>query len=390
MSESKSPPPKNRSGRYVVIGILIAVALLLLSGILPRLTRQRAVEAEAREVTGPQVVSVATVTMDDPTNLLTLPASLYGLHETGLYPRTNGYVRSLRVDMGSRVRAGDTLALVAMPELDQELNQARAALDQVQATGELSRTTYERWVSIAKEGAATKQEFDEKKAAYNASMAATANAKANVDRLVELKHFGGLVAPFSGVVTARNIDVGGLVSPTTGTGAKPMFSLAQTDTLRVITSVPQNAAPNVKVGQSADVFVQELGSEAFHGRVTRTAEALDPTTRTLLTEIQVVNAKGRLMPGMFGQVKLVLPKGNRSLLVPANTLIIRGTGAQVAVVADGKIVLTKVTLGRDYGSQVVISSGVTEGQQIVVNPGDDIANGEPVRIAAAPKAPAKP
>jgi RND family efflux transporter MFP subunit len=292
--------------------------------------------------------------------------------------------------MGSQVRAGDTLAVVEMPELEQELNQARATLQQTLATGELSRSTFERWTSIAKEGASTKQEFDEKQAAYNASLASAANARANVERLTELKRFGNLVAPFSGVVTARNIDVGALVSPTTGTGARPLFALAQVDTLRVVTSVPQNAAPSVKVGQMAEIYVQELGNQAFHGRVTRTAEALDLATRTLLTEIEVDNRAGRLMPGMFGQVKLDLPRGKRSLLVPANTLMIRGTGAEVAVVRDGKIEITKVTLGRDYGSEVEIVRGLEAGQQLVVNPSDDIANGVSVRVAAPPKADAKP
>jgi multidrug efflux system membrane fusion protein len=380
-----TPTPKPRgSGRYVVIGIVIVAILLLLSGLIPRLTRNRAAVAEAREVSGPPVVTVAAAHLGDPTNTLSLPATLYGLHETGLYVRTNGYVRALRADMGSHVRKGDTLAVVEMPELEQELNQARATLAQTQATGELARTTYERWKNIAAQGASTKQEFDEKQAAYNVSLATAASAKANVERLTELKRFGNLIAPFSGVVTARNIDVGALVSPTMGTGARPLFSLVQVDTIRVVTSVPQDAAPSVKVGQPADITVQELGGTAFHGVVTRTAQALDLSTRTLLTEIQVDNRNGQLMPGMFGEVKLALPRTKPSLLVPANTLIIRGTGAQVAVVHDGTVEMTKVTLGRDYGAEVEVMSGLTTGELLVVNPGDDIVNGLAVKAAAPP------
>lgn len=379
--ESKPPKSSSRSGRYVVIGFLIAIGLLLLSGILPRLTRQKRVEAEAGEVSAPPMVTVAAVKLGDPTNVLTLPATLYGLHETGLYVRTNGYVKSIRVDMGSHVRVGETLAVVEMPELDQELNQARATLAQVVATGELTKSTLDRWKSMAAQGASTKQEFDEKQAAFNANQAGQASAKANVDRLTELKRFGNLVAPFGGVVTARNIDVGALVSPTTGTGARPLFSLVQVDTMRVVTSVPQNAAPNVKVGQTADIVVQELGGVAFKGVVTRTSQSLDLATRTLLTEIQVLNGDGRLLPGMFGQVKLELARGSRTLMVPANTLMIRATGAQVALVRDGKVIITKIIIGRDYGSEVEVIKGLAEGDQLVVNPGDNIVDGVMVRIA---------
>ncbi|MEO7999700.1 MAG: efflux RND transporter periplasmic adaptor subunit [Gemmatimonadaceae bacterium] len=390
MTPQPIPPmqkPPSRSGRYVVIGFLIAIALLLLSGILPRLTRQKRVEAEASEVAAAPMVTVAPAKFGDANNALTLPATLYGLHETGLYVRTNGYVKSIRVDMGSHVRAGDTLAVVEMPELDQELNQARATLAQVVATGELTKSTLERWKSMAAQGASTKQEFDEKQAAYNANQAGQASAKANLDRLLELKRFGNLVAPFGGVVTARNIDVGALVSPTTGTGARPLFSLMQVDTMRVVTSVPQNAAPNVKIGQTAEIIVQELGGVAFKGVVTRTSQALDPATRTLLTEIQVLNRDGRLLPGMFGQVKLELTRGSRTLLVPANTLLIRSTGVQVAMVRDNKVIITKISVGRDYGTEVEVLKGLNAGDQVVVNPGDNIVDGLAVRVAA-PVAPA--
>ncbi|MBC8089293.1 MAG: efflux RND transporter periplasmic adaptor subunit, partial [Phycisphaerae bacterium] len=163
-----------------------------------------------------------------------------------------------------------------------------------------------------------------------------------------------------------------------------LFSLVQVDTMRVVTGVPQNAAPNVKIGQDAEIFVQELGGVAFRGKVTRTAQSLDLATRTLLTEIQVVNHDGRLMPGMFGQVRLELTRGQRALLVSANTLIIRSTGALVAVVRDGKVHMTKITLGRDYGQEVEVMSGLSEGDKLVVNPGDDIADGVAVRVAAPP------
>lgn len=377
----KKPPSGSHSGRNIVIGFIIAIVLLLLSGLLPRLTRQKRVEAEASEVSAPPMVTVVRAHRGDATNTLSLPATVYGLHETGLYVRTNGYVRAIRVDMGSPVRAGDTLAVVEMPELDQELNQARATLAQVVATGELTRSTLERWKSMMAQGAATQQEFDEKQAAYNANQAGQASARANIERLSELKRFGNLIAPFGGVVTARNVDVGALVSPSTGPGARPLFSLVQVDTVRVLTSVPQNAASTVKVGQPAEIMMQELAGTVFRGVVTRTSQALDLATRTLLTEIQVVNRDGRLMPGMFGQVRLELTRSDRTLLVPANTLIIRGTGAQVAKVTNGTVHIVPITIGRDYGSEVEVLKGLSENDELVVNPNDHILDGVSVRVA---------
>lgn len=380
-SGSSSPAVKSRAGRNVAIFLVLVAGILLLTGILPRLSRAKRVEAEAREVSGPPIVTVAAAKLGAATNTLALPATLYGLHETGIYTRTNGYVRSLRVDMGSHVRRGDTLAIIEMPELDQEFNQAKATYTQVQATNALTRSTLDRWSSMVKQGAATQQELDEKLGAFNVAQAATASAKANIDRLTELKRFGIITAPFSGVVTARGTDVGALVSPTTGTGAKPLFSLVQVDTLRVVANVPQSAAPNVKVGQLADVFVQELGNTAFHGKVMRTAQALDLSTRTLMTEIQVDNREGRLMPGMFGHVDFELTRGTRSLLIPANTLMIRASGPQVAIVRDGKIHIAAVTLGRDYGTEVEVRSGVNLDEVVVVNPGDEVVEGLFVRLA---------
>jgi RND family efflux transporter MFP subunit len=207
-----------------------------------------------------------------------------------------------------------------------------------------------------------------------------------VERLVELRRFGNVVAPFSGVITARNVDVGGLVSAG-GANGRPLFSLAQVDTVRVITSVPQSAAPSVRVGQAADVTVQELGGVAFRGRVTRTAQSLEPSTRTLLTEIEVANHDRRLLPGMFAQAKLTLDRATPPLLVPANTLMMRGgDGPQVAVVSGGRVRLAKITLGRDYGTELEVTSGLTPGATLVVNPGDEVTEGAVVRVApAAPK-----
>ena len=370
-----------RSGvPWMAIGAVVIVGALLAVGIVPRLARAKRVVAEEGAATAVPSVTVAEVKAGAKDVSLTLPATLLGLHEVGLYPRSTGYVKSFRVDIGSKVRQGERMAEIETPELDQELSVARATLEQGQATSELTRTTLDRWRSLAQSGVATKQELDERQAAFNVSRATVNAARASVDRLVALKGFAHVVAPFSGVVTSRGLDVGMLVSSSVATGSRPLFTIAQVDTLRVITSVPQDAAPNVRVGQNVDVMVQELGSVAFRGRVSRTSEAIDPNTRTLQTSIIVVNSDGRLRPGMYAQVKLTTPRTEAPLVIPANTLIIRADGSQVAVVRDGKVSMTQVTLGRDFGTQIEALSGLKAGDLLVVNPGDDVVNGVPVRV----------
>jgi membrane fusion protein, multidrug efflux system len=377
-------PRRGRGGRTALVAAALVALALLAVGTVPRVLRHRAIVAEAgAATTAVPVVTVAEARLGAATGVLALPATVQGLHETGVYPRSNGYVRRWLADMGAQVRAGQTLAEIETPELDQELAQSRATLAQVEATRELARATLARWQDLVKEDAATRQELDEKQAAFNAAQASANASRANVERLTALRRFASVTAPFSGVITARNVDMGALVSA--GGGGRPLFTIAQVDTVRVLTSVPQSAAPAVRVGQVADVTVQELGSAAFRGRVTRTAQALDPATRTLLTEIQVANPGRRLLPGMFAQATLTLDRETPPLLVPANTLMMRADGPQVAVVTGGRVRLTHVTLGRDYGTAVEVTSGLAPGATLVVNPGDEVSDGAVVRAAPAAK-----
>lgn len=383
----RSPQPDAKSSarslRLLLAALVVGAAVLLVLGILPRLARREALQAAASAGSAPPTVIVASPREGDASNALVLPGTLYGLHEAGLYARANGYVKRVLVDMGSRVRAGDTLAVVETPEIDQELRQARATLAQVQATGVLTRSTLERWRGLVEQKVATQQELDEKQAAFNVSQASADAARANVERLTTLTRFGSIVAPFGGVVTARNVDMGALVAPGTGTNTRPLFALAQVDRMRVVTSVPQSAAAGVRDGQDADIMVQELGNAAFKGRVTRTSRSLDLTTRTLLTEIQLDNRDGRLLPGMFAQVRLSVANASRTLLIPANTVMMRADGAQVAVVRDGRIHIVKPSLGRDFGSELEVLGGLTVKDQVIVNPGDDVTEGVTVRVSTA-------
>jgi RND family efflux transporter MFP subunit len=287
-------------------------------------------------------------------------------------------VRRLLVDMGTPVRAGQLLAEIETPELDQELSQAQANLAQTQATLGLARATVERLRDLVTEGAITRQDFDERQAAFEVARANAAAARANVERLAALKRFGQVVAPFAGVVTGRNVDTGALVAAgggASGAGARPLFTLAQVDTVRVMASVPQSVAASVRVGQAAGVVVQELGGAPIQGRVTRTAQALDPATRTLLVEVQAPNLDRRLMPGMFARVTLTTEGVAAPLLVPANTLITGTEGPQAALVRDGRVHLVKLVLGRDYGTEVEVLDGLEPGAVLVVNPSDDVVEG---------------
>ncbi|MCC6241817.1 MAG: efflux RND transporter periplasmic adaptor subunit [Gemmatimonadaceae bacterium] len=373
-------PARRGGSRLLIVGALALVAGLLAVGVLPRIARARRVATETGAVSALPPVTVAAVSRGLPSVELTLPATMLGQHEVGLYARSNGYVASFSADIGSRVRAGASLARIETPELDQELNVANATLTQVQATSELARTTLERWRGMTDVGAATKQEFDEKQATFQVSRANVNAARANVERLTALKAFANVVAPFAGVVTQRNTDVGALVSPSIAAGARPLFTLAQVDTLRIFTNVPQDAAPGIRVGQTVEVFVQELGATAFRGRVARTAQAIDPSTRTLLTSVEVVNRDGRLMPGMYAQVKITIPRPSAGFLIPANTLIIRADGPQVAIVRENRVHMTAIALGRDFGTRIEVLKGVSSTDQLVENPGDAVVDGAMVRV----------
>lgn len=382
-------PASRRSGGHrgrIWIGAAVGavLALLLALGTLPRLARQRELRAELASASDAvPVVSVSAAHYGPATSDLAIPASIQGLHEAALYARSSGYVKRWLVDMGGRVQAGQLLAEIETPELDQELGQAKANLSQVQATLELTRATLRRWQELVKEDAATKQELDEKQAAFNAAEANAQAARANVERLTALKSFGRVVAPFTGVVTARNVDVGSLVSPTAGAGTKPLFTISEDDTVRLMIPVPQSFAAHVRIGQPVRVEVQDLSHGTFDGHVARTAQAIDPSTRTLLTEVRLANPGRALLPGMYAQVHFVGASNERLLLVPANTLQIRSSGAIVAVVKSGRVHLQPVTLGRDFGTEVEVKSGVVEGDQLVVNAGDEIVDGATVRVTAS-------
>lgn len=314
----------------------------------------------------------------------TLPASLQPLQEATLFARTTGYVQRWHVEMGDRVKAGQLLAEIAAPELDRELEQATANLAQIKAQLDLARITAGRYRSLQKDEAVSTQEVDEKAGALAAREADHAALSARVRQLRALESFRRVVAPFAGTITARNVEIGTLV--TSGSSATWLYRLAQSDTLRVLVSVPQHQLPAVKPGTEADVVIPELGGKPVTATVVRNAGAFDPATRTMLTELRVANADGKVFPGMYGQVKFRVRYAGAPLMVPVNALLVGGEGTRVAIVDPNDAVrIRQVKLGRDHGKEVEILDGLADNDRVISNPRDNLEDGTRVQPMPAPK-----
>jgi RND family efflux transporter MFP subunit len=374
-----------RSGlsRRALLGTLGVLTMLFLLGMLPR-WRANASLLDAARDQRPTVSVVSTQPPEGAANLV-LPGSTQAIQETAIYARTNGYVRKWYTDIGAKVEPGDLLAEIETPEIDQELNQARATAQQAVANSELARATLTRWQELVVKKVVSAQEFDEKKSALDARQADLTAAQANVARLEKLQGFQKVVAPFSGIVTARNIDNGALVSAGNGGQTSALFHVAQTDTLRIYVTVPQTNARSVAPGQSAAVSFREIPEKTFDAKIVRTAGALDPASRTLLTELQVGNADGQLFPGMYAEVKFAFPQDARTLLVPGNAVTVQSDGPKVLIVDAKQTIRTRsVKLGRDLGDKVEILSGLNPAEPLVANPSGSLREGEEVKAQPQP------
>jgi len=369
------------SGRFwLLIFIVLAVfAGLFLVGYLPRHRQEQARDAEAHQTA--QAAPTVTVTRAQAapdTATLTLPADTKSDRETFVFARANGFVKSWSADIGQRVRAGQVLAEVTTPELDQQVAEARATLG-------LARTSYQRLAGVVLPGAISKQELDAARAQYAAQ-------RAGVQQLLVQQAFRRITAPFGGIVTQRNVEVGSLVSTSNTPGAQ-LFKLEQTDRLRAFVQVPQNFAPAIKNGLLADYLVPEFPGRVFPAKVVRNAGALDAGTRTLLTEVQVPNGRGELRPGSYAQVRFHLPRTAPGVLIPANALVPGGTDTRVLLVQAGKVHYQPITPGRDFGAQLEVTQGLRGGEQLVLNPAETLTEGETVQtrdFKAPPKPPGPP
>lgn len=376
-----------------VAAILGVLVLFLLVGLAPRLARHKALAAVVAASTEVATVRVVTVDTAPGAPTVTLPGSVAALTTTPIYARAPGYVDQLRVDIGSRVRRGDLLALINAPELDHQTQQARAMVTQDSATLALARVELARWrLMLAADSAVTLEEVDQKQAAYDVGLATLNAAIATWRQLAQMQSYERVVAPFDGVITARNVDpgalvgiagsVGGSLVSAQGSAAGSLFQLERIDTLRVYVTVPEDNAPGIVIGKPAVVTVPALPGDTLRGQIVRTSNALDPAARTLLAEVDVGNPKGTYLTGSYAQVQLTLNRSGSALQVPATALVIRDGPPQVVTVGpDSTVSYSTVTIGRDYGSWVEVTGGLTPGASIVLNPTDDLQAGQRVRVA---------
>jgi RND family efflux transporter MFP subunit len=360
---------------------LPAVLLALFAGLAYwRLGARARVEAELDTVAANASITPVAVVHPQRTSSnqdVTLPGNVQAFMETPIYARTGGYLTKWYVDIGGKVAEGQLLALIDTPDVDQQLKQAQAAQLQAEANLELAKTTAERWQNLLKTDSVSQQEVDQNVSAYKARQADFQAAVANVDRLKYLTSLQRVTAPFSGVITARNIDIGALI---TSGNSQQLFKLAQINVLRVYVNVPEPYGNAMVPGISAELHVAEFVNRSFAGKVVRTAGAIDPASRTLLTEVDVPNPKGEIMPGAYAEVAFHLEGGTRPLVIPSTALIFRSAGSQVAVVENNHARLRRVTIGRDFGSNLEIVSGVRDTDEVIVNPPDSIDDSQPVTV----------
>jgi RND family efflux transporter MFP subunit len=414
--EPASKPPTYRSLLVVVVLLALLAVAGYYRGYVPRQRREQVLATEAQMNSGAlPPVNVVAIGHSATTGNLVLPGNIQAVTEAPILARASGYIRKRYVDIGDRVKAGQVVAEIEAPELDQQIRQAKAAVDQANSSVQqaeaslqqgrsnenLARVTAQRWQKLLDKGVVSRQDNDtyqmqwaaqqaNVQALEKAVAAAKSNAgamEANVSRLNELLGYQTVRSPFAGVITVRNIDTGVLVTE----GNTLLYRIAQTDRLRTYLNVPQTDAESVRVGQTARLTIPDLPGRSFPGTVARTSNALDPATRTLLVEVQVSNATGQLAPGMYAQVDLSVPRKNPPLVIPGDTLVVRADGPQVAVVRpDSTVHFTRVELGRDFGATLEVLSGLEEGQLLVVNPSDATREGAKVKpVRSAEASPAK-
>lgn len=385
-----TPPPKlapaspRRALMFVGVILLVLVVAAVVA-VLSRMHDSRVLADETAQTAIPTVAVVHPI-VEKPDEELVLPGTLQAYIESPIYARTNGYLLRWYHDIGSHVRQGELLADIDTPEVDEELIQAKAARQQVIAALNLAKINADRYQSLRKTDSVSQQEADTQTSGYEQAQANLAAADANVKRLQDLEGFKHVYAPFAGVITRRNVDPGALINAgSSGTaGPRELFDIARTDPLRVYVSVPQAYAPAIHQGVDAVITLQEFPGEKFRASVSRTADAIDITTRTLLTEVDVANKDGRLLPGSFGQVHFNPKIDAEKVTIPVNAMLFRKEGPQVAVVgSDGKVELRHISIGRDYGTTLEIVGGVNEKDRIIVNPSDSIEQGQMVNVAAA-------
>jgi membrane fusion protein, multidrug efflux system len=381
-SRPRDPGPAPAGRAKILVGAVLLV--LITAGVVTFLNRKSESDALAKET---EAVSIPTVAVVQPqaepgNDELVLPGNLQAFEESPIFARTNGYLLRWYKDIGSKIQKGELLAAIDTPEIDQELSQARASREQVRSALELAKISADRWANLRKTDSVSQQEADQQASGYQQAQANLAAADANVRRLEQLESFKNVYAPFSGVLTRRNVDPGVLINSGAGLSGKELFDIARVDPLRVYVSVPQAYAPNMKVGMKANVTLQEFPGQKFMGTVARTADAIDPATRTLNTEVDVPNKDGKLLPGSFGQVHFATGTSVPRITIPVNAMLFRAEGPRVAVVdKDNTVHLHPISIGRDFGATLEILGGLEVSDRIIINPSDSLEEGQKVHVA---------
>lgn len=371
-------PAGSRTRRYVLIAVAIALVLAVW-GIVSRVQARRTLERDALQAAIPTVTTIRPKPGPS-ADTLSLPGSVYAYYEAPIYARTSGYLKNWYTDIGARVKKGQLLAEIETPEVDQQLHQAQADLATAEANYQLARTTNVRWQGLLATQSVSQQDADERAGDAAAKLATQKSAAANVARLLELESFKRVVAPFDGIVTQRNTDVGALINAGESPGSA-LFRVADTDRLRIYVYVPQPYASEVRTGLGAQLEFTDHPGQHYRAQVTSTAHALDTSSRTLQVELQIDNPQGELLPGAYVQVRFSLPSRTNTLRIPVNTVLFRSSHLQVATVDDDRRVrLKNIDEGRDFGTEIEVLAGVSSNDVLIVNPPDSVTDGMEVRL----------
>ncbi len=377
------PPRSSGAFKVVLWLVLLAVVagVVAYRGIYTRVRAAAEVKAETRELAVPSV-SVARPKRGAPEQEIILPGNIQAFIEAPIYARTTGYLKSWKVDIGGRVKNGQLLAEIDTPELDQQLQQARADFATSKANYGLAQTTAARYEALLKSDSVSKQDVDNAEGDEHAKKAMVDSASDNVKRLEQLQSFEKVYAPFDGVLTARETDIGQLiVANSSASAAKELFRVASINPLRVYVNVPQVDSPSAMPGVEAYLTMPQYPGRRFPGKIVRNAEAIEQSSRTLLTEVDVANPKGEILPGAYAEVHLKLPAATSTVIIPVTSLMFRSEGLRVSVVRQGHATMLPITLGRDYGVEVEVVSGLTANESVITNPPDSLVDGEEVRVA---------
>jgi RND family efflux transporter MFP subunit len=372
--------PESKHHWVIALVVVIVVLAVIFGGILPRVKARAALKTETDDMAVP-TVSVVRPTRTAPAQEVVLPANVQAFVDAPIYARTNGYLKKWYADIGTHVKQGQLLAEIDTPEVNQQLQQAKADLATSEANLHLSQITAERYAGLLKSDSVSKQEADNAEGDYAAKKATVESAEYNVKRLQDLQSFQKIYAPFSGVISARNTDVGALIdSGSSGGSRTEMFHIVSPDKLRVYVNVPEIDSRAAKPGLKAQLILNEYPDHPFEGTLVRTANAIDQSSRTLLVEIDVNNTTGQLLAGSYAEVHLKLPSSGSAFLIPVNTLLFRSEGLRIGVVNNGQVTMMPLTIGRDYGDTVEVVSGLKGDENIIVNPPDSVVSGEKVRV----------